>query len=120
MNKINFAKEMRKIANKARFFSKHLSRPVSKVLFVTAPFVSVYSSRNGLKAAMVTAGILITMAIATEIIARVSRSYDDIPVPAKRFTRETPSSVTVDEQDAEEMILYLNDIENYLERKGLI
>lgn len=120
MNKEFFARQMRKAKHKAMFFSKHLSRPVSKLLFVAAPFMSAYASQESFKAAVLVSAAAVFLAIAAEVVARATRSYDDIPVPVKRFTKESSSSITVDDQSLEEMILFVNDIENYLERIGRI
>lgn len=46
---------------------------------------------------------------------------NDIPVPKNRFTNESEDGqVDVEYERVQELILYLNDLENYLERKGLM
>ena len=45
----------------------------------------------------------------------------NIPVPAKRFTEEdSDGEVSIEQARLQEMILYVSDIENYLERHHLI
>lgn len=43
-----------------------------------------------------------------------------IPIPKKRFTEEDEDEVTVEHSRLQEMLLYLDDLENWLERKGLL
>ena len=44
----------------------------------------------------------------------------EIPVANKRFTiEEEYGEVTIAEEDIQEVILYLNDVENYIEKRGL-
>lgn len=43
----------------------------------------------------------------------------DVPVYSKRFTKEDGYEVTISEDDLQEVILYLNDVENYIEKRGL-
>lgn len=46
---------------------------------------------------------------------------NSIPVPRERFTKELEEGeFSVDENRLQEMILYVADVEDYLERKGLI
>ena len=42
----------------------------------------------------------------------------EIPIPLKRFTEEdSDGEVSIEQDRLQEMILYVNDIENYLQRK---
>ena len=43
-----------------------------------------------------------------------------VPVPHKRFTEIDEDEVTVEHERIQEMILYVADVEDYLERKGLL
>lgn len=46
-------------------------------------------------------------------------SGDEVPVPRKRFTQtSTDGEVSVRVDRTQELILYVCDVENYLERKG--
>lgn len=46
---------------------------------------------------------------------------DSVPVPGKRFTTEDDDGeVTIENSRLQELILYINDIENWLERKGML
>lgn len=45
----------------------------------------------------------------------------NIPVPVKRFTEEdADGEVSIEQSRLQEMILYVNDVENYLERHHLV
>lgn len=45
----------------------------------------------------------------------------DIPVPEKRFTvEEEDGEVTIEKKRLQELILYVDDVENWLERKKLL
>lgn len=45
----------------------------------------------------------------------------NIPVPVKRFTEEdSDGEVSIEQSRLQEMILYVNDIENYLEKHHLV
>ena len=53
-------------------------------------------------------------------IANRNGKGNQIPVARKRFTKEDDwGEVSIAEEDIQEIILYLNDVENYIERKGL-
>ena len=43
-----------------------------------------------------------------------------MPLPLKRFTTIDEDEVTIDQNRLQEIILYLADLENWLERKGLL
>jgi len=45
---------------------------------------------------------------------------NEFPVANKRFTTEEEyGEVTISEDDIQEIILYLNDVENYIEKRGM-
>lgn len=45
----------------------------------------------------------------------------EIPIPSKRFTEEdSDGEVSIEQSRLQEMILYVNDVENYLQRKHYI
>ena len=45
----------------------------------------------------------------------------DIPVPSKRFTSEDEwGEVSINQDRVQELILYMGDLEDWLERKGLL
>lgn len=44
---------------------------------------------------------------------------DSIPVARKRFTSYSRSGVTIKKEDSHEIVAYLFELENYIDRKGL-
>ena len=70
---------------------------------------------------------LITMfviMVVIRLIKRLANKYnvgDSIPVPRERFTSEDEDGeVTIENNRLQELILYINDIENWLSRKGML
>lgn len=52
--------------------------------------------------------------------ARKNNTGDALPMARKRFTVEDGNGeISIDRKDLEEMIIYVNEIENYIEREGL-
>ena len=43
----------------------------------------------------------------------------DFPIPSKRFTKETDGEVNMEESRLEELLLYVCDVEDWIEQKGL-
>ena len=54
-------------------------------------------------------------------LAEKTGNGKNIPVPIKRFTEEdSDGEVSIEQSRLQEMILYVNDVENYLERHHLV
>lgn len=54
-------------------------------------------------------------------IANKCNKGDEIPVPRKRFVRDDGNGeYSVDKERLQEMILYVADVEEYLNKKGLL
>ena len=52
-------------------------------------------------------------------VANKCNKGDDIPLAGKLFTEDVgDGEITIKEEEIQEIILYLNDVENYLIRKG--
>lgn len=63
--------------------------------------------------------ILFTSSVLKKI-SNNSRNGYEIPVAKKRFTiNEDFGEITINEEDLQEVILYLYDVENYIEKRGL-
>lgn len=59
--------------------------------------------------------------IVLDRLAEKTGNGKNIPVPIKRFTEEdSDGEVSIEQSRLQEMILYVNDVENYLERHHLI
>ena len=66
--------------------------------------------------------IPIVIYILSKIIKRLANKFNagyDIPIPRKRFTHDVGNGeVTVDNEDLQEMLLFMYDYEEYLKRTG--
>ena len=66
--------------------------------------------------------IPIVIYILSKIIKRLANKFNagyDIPLPRKRFTHDVGNGeVTVDNEDLQEMLLFMYDYEEYLKRTG--
>jgi len=66
--------------------------------------------------------IPIIMFIASYLLSTLANTYNkgsSVPVPARRFTEVIDDNdIVINQDDIQEIILYLNEVENYLERKG--
>ena len=59
--------------------------------------------------------------IVLDRLAEKTGKGKNIPVPIKRFTEEdSDGEVSIEQSRLQEMILYVNDVEDYLERHHLI
>lgn len=60
----------------------------------------------------------------TNVLDRISDKTGkgkEIPIPSKRFTKEDEDGeVSIEQSRLQEMILYVNDVEDYLQRKHYI
>lgn len=123
---MNMKRIARKVENKTRFFIKHMANPLGKLLTLMCPFIVILMHKGDYKSSkefMYTLIIvLLTFAVAAVLrgLAEACNCSDNIPVPRKRYTVEKEGSVQVREDEVEEVILYMCDVEDYLERKGLL
>ena len=55
------------------------------------------------------------------MIAEILNVGKEIPIPYKRFTNDDEvDGVTVNKSDLNDMILFMNDYENWIERSGFV
>lgn len=52
--------------------------------------------------------------------ANMKNKGDSIPVPKKRFTETMEDGYSINQDEVNEVILYVGEVEDYLERKGLL
>lgn len=106
-----------------RYFSK-LMIIIGPALFMVLGAAVV---RMGLESDLVVI-LLFALAVLWPILALFLKGYSDrigkgdiAPIPTKRFTsKEEDGLVTVRQDRVQEMILYLADVEDWLERKGMM
>lgn len=97
---------------------------VGPALFMVLGAVVV---RMGLESDLVVI-LLFALSVLWPILALFLKGYSDrigkgdvVPMPMKRFTsKEEDGLVTVRQDRVQEMILYLADVEDWLERKGMM
>jgi hypothetical protein len=62
------------------------------------------------------------MYLISSILRRIgnkTNNGNELPIPRKRYTEEQEDGeVYIKKEDLQEVILYLNEVENYLVRKG--
>lgn len=97
------------------------SVPKMSLLFkMVLPFVMYY---YGMHEGKLSYWLFLPLAFwfVTIILDRISDKTGkgkEIPIPSKRFTEEDEDGeVSIEQSRLQEMILYVNDIENYLQRK---
>lgn len=112
-----------RILNKIRFFVKHGMIPVSNLIIVVNPFLCVllYSRINDISRVFVAAFLNIVLSYVIKLLSDILNTGKAFPVPYKRFTVEDEyEGITVNRSDLEEMILFMNDYENWLDRNGYV
>lgn len=124
--KKNLERLKNKFCNYVVFYTKHLINPISNFILLLTPFVvmATYQARRGnTKTSDIVVFILsmFFVSAALKLISYLINCGKDFPIPYKRFTNDSPDDgVTVKSEDLQEMILYMNDVENFLEREGLM
>lgn len=114
----------KKIINTARFFIKHCIRPLSFIVFMMVPFITLYVYAvlgwSNSDTIWVTLGCLI-FGLILNFLADIINVGADIPTPPRRFTIESEQDgVSIKREDMQEIILYLDELENWFERKGML
>lgn len=96
---------------------------ISTILKMGLPFMMYY---YGMHEGKLSYWLLLPLAfwfvtIILDRLAEKTGKGKSIPIPAKRFTEEdSDGEVSIEQSRLQEMILYVNDVENYLERHHLI
>ena len=108
--------------NYFRFFLKHGFVPLANLFIIAAPMASIWAyieTGSFCKGVVVSFGFLIS-AFILKTYSSIINASKDIPILEYRLTKEDEAyGVTANKEDIEEIILYVNDIENWIERKGL-
>lgn len=71
---------------------------------------------------LVITGMFVLIRVVAFCLKQVSPTVDGIPVPNERFTivDEDSDMVSIDNDRLQEMLLYMADLEDTLERKGVL
>lgn len=116
------------IYNNLKFFVKKVIYPLAVLLLITLPVTvyflikTTYEERGyfAVGGEMIIPFAIILFYFFVCYLRASRRSYG-IPVPAKRYTKEDDNGeVYINKEQLYEVIIYLGDLENYLERNGLL
>lgn len=111
------------------YFVENNLRNFARIINFLLPYVMYLSGQVVCETrGFLVVGLELLIPIVISFIVFFIRAYADkigkgteIPVPENRFTQVSDyGEVTVDNERLYEMILYMADIENYLQRRGLL
>ena len=95
-----------------------------KLLMFVCPYLMFYLGMNNIKASIALIVPVIVWIIASLVhrLANKNNKGDCVPVPRKRFTEvnEELDGYTINQEDINEIILYLGEVEDYLEKRRLL
>ena len=114
--------------NIANFFKSNL-RTFANILYIVAPYVMYFSGQyvaNDRNDICVGGEVFIPLIFI--VIAYILKSAANklgkgitIPIPNKRFTEvDDDGEVSIENNRIQELLLYIADLEDWLERKGLM
>lgn len=106
-------------------FIKNNIRAFSNILYAILPYgMYVLGMYEGKKAIITAIAVPIIMFIIIFLLRNVANQLgtgSNIPVPPQRFTSvDEDGEVTIETNRLQELILYTGELEDYLERKGLL
>ena len=116
-------KTKRKLKNFFNFYYRHGLRPLAKIIIFFAPYMTLFLHEcvNDIRASIIFPIIVFICCSLMLAIANENNVGDDFPLPFKRFTKDDEfQGIAVKKEDVNDMIMYVNDLENWLERKGFI
>ena len=102
-------------------FGKSILALLPMIGYVLGQFAGIKRGQFAMGGEMLLIIVLVFFALFLIGMANRSGNGDEFPVPYERFTNDDgDGEVTVPHSKVNEMILYLADVENFLERKGLL
>lgn len=115
----------RALYNEIKYFVKSNMYVVSSILGISLPLVCFVVAKLSLQIPIVLQLFLI---VCIQFILYCAKWYassigkgQSVPVPAKRFTQVSEDGeVSVETSRVQEMMLYVADVEDYLDRKGML
>lgn len=122
---------LRETGNTLRYFYKCNFVLLPKLMVIACPLLTVclYKHIDGMMygkwstALMLLMFVLVWLFAAKVLKFRANKANigEDIPLPAKRFTRsDSFGNISVSYEEIDDMVLYVYDVEQYLERRGLV
>lgn len=93
----------------------------ANVLNLLLPFVMYFIAGGNLSWKLIIPVIVFTLIYYARNIANKVGKGITVPIPEKRFTEvDDEGEVSVEHKRLQEMLLYVADLEDWLERKGLL
>lgn len=110
------------------YFVENNLRNASTILEIALPYAMLLIGQViGIQRGKVTIGgevfIPIVVGMVTLSIRKVANKLGkgtDIPIPSQRFTEVDGDEVSIDHSRIQELLLYMSDLEDWIERKGLM
>ena len=126
MNKV-----LKNTSNTLRYFFRCNFVLLPKLMVLVCPFLTlglyfnIYDLNFGkwFTSFILAVFVCLWIAIADALKLKASKLNigEDVPVPAKRFTKpDGLGNVSVSYEEIDDMILYVYDVEQYLESRGLL
>lgn len=110
------------VASVLLFISTNLWR-LARMVDLLLPFDVLYicAKTNDVNLCFAVAVVAIVLSAYMKAYANKIGKGIDIPVPAKRFTEvDEDGEVSVEVSRTQELLLYMGDLEDWMQRKGLI
>ena len=108
------------IKSNLRVYVKVLNTLLPYLMFVVGQYVFKIRGKFGIGGEIFIPIIIFTIIWFIKSYANKIGKGMTIPVPNKRFTEVNEDEVTVEYERIHEMMLYVADLEDWLERKGLL
>lgn len=116
---------IRMLYNEIKYFVKSNMYVVSVLLGASLPLACFVVAKLSLR---VPVALQVFLIVCIQFILYCAKWYassigkgQSIPVPAKRFTQvSVDGEVSIETSRVQEMMLYVADVEDYLERKGML
>lgn len=129
MNRIwNIVKEVAEEAvHSVAYFAKHNVKHLGTLIEITAPYVMyLLGQKLALDRGLFATGGELFLPVCFWLVANFIKSVANklnrgprIPKPIKRFTEvDEDGMVSVEQERLDEMLIYMSDLEDWMERKG--
>lgn len=105
------------------YFIKRNLRTLANIIDIACPYLMYLLgfNSNELEKVIFIPVLVIFIVYFLRSLANKLGTGDIVPIPVKRFTIESEDGeVSIENNRIQEMILYLADLEDYLERKGFM
>ena len=93
-------------------YFKNYAVPISDILFICGICAMLYVGEY------IPFVFVVTACVLKAVVKSLDKDYDEIPTYYKRFTRNTDDgSIIAEKENINEIIVYLNEVENYLDNR---